>query len=200
MLMEMPWEIDTEIYKNEEELLEGLRRKEKMACTCMLKRFARRLYTLARRLVNNNEEAEEILQESFIQACNHISSFEGKSALHTWLYRIVVNAALMNRRRKILETQPLTEEVDEEQIGSAMTLVDEENTPDNTILQIEIRTAIQEALAQLPETLRKAFILRHVEGFSTKAAAIQLGIEESALKVRVYRARQELQKLLTAYQ
>jgi RNA polymerase sigma-70 factor (ECF subfamily) len=81
-----------------------------------------------------------------------------------------------------------------------MTLVDEENTPDNTILQIEIRTAIQEALAQLPETLRKAFILRHVEGFSTKAAALQLGIEESALKVRVYRARQELRKLLAAYQ
>jgi RNA polymerase sigma-70 factor (ECF subfamily) len=198
--MHMPWDIDTEVYKNEEELLEGLHRKEKMACTCMLKRFARRLSTLARRMVNNDADAEEVLQESFIQACSHVSSFEGKSSLSTWLYRIVTNAALMNLRRKTQPTLPLTEEVDEEQTSNTAMLVDEENTPENTILQTEIRTAIQEPIAQLPKTLREAFILRHVEGFSTKAAAATLGIEESALKVRLYRARQELRKLLVAYQ
>lgn len=198
--MHMPWDIDTEVYKNEEELLEGLRRQEKMACTCMLKRFARRLYALARRMVNNDADAEEVLQESFIQACSHISSFEGKSSLSTWLYRIVTNAALMNLRRKTHQTLPLTEEVDEEQTSNTAMLVDEENTPDNQILQAEIRTAIREAIAQLPTTLREAFILRHVEGFSTKAAATTLGIEESALKVRLYRARKELRKLLVAYQ
>ena len=109
-------------------------------------------------------------------------------------------AALMNLRRKTPPTLPLTEEIDEEQTRNAAMLVDEENTPENTMLQTEIRTAIQEAIAQLPETLRQAFILRHVEGFSTKAAATTLGIEESALKVRLYRARQELRKLLVAYQ
>jgi RNA polymerase sigma-70 factor, ECF subfamily len=199
-MIKMPWDIDTEIYKNEEELLAGLRRKEKMACTCLLRHFARRLYSLARRMTNNDADAEEILQESFIQACHHILSFDGKSSLSTWLYRIIVNTALMHRRRKTLVTLPITEEVDEEQPGSAVTLVDEEHTPDNTILQMEIRTAIQTALEQLPDILRQAFILRHVEGFSTKDAARQLGIEESALKVRVYRARQELRKLLAAYQ
>jgi RNA polymerase sigma-70 factor, ECF subfamily len=78
-------------------------------------------------------------------------------------------------------------------------LVDEEHLPDQEILQAEIRTAIHEALTQLPDPLREAFLLRHIEGLSTKAAAAQLGITESALKVRLYRARQTLQTLLAAY-
>src|SRR5579884_771980 len=110
--MEMPWDIDFEIYKNEEELLAGLRRNEQWACTCLLKRFARRFFKLARQMVNNDEEAEEIVQESFIQACDHIANFEGKSSISTWLYRIVSNAALMYRRRKVLATFPLQEEPD----------------------------------------------------------------------------------------
>lgn len=198
--MYKPWDINLDVYKNEEELLEGLRRNEKLACTCMLKRFAHRLFLLARRLVNDDAEAEEVLQESFIQACSHIASFEGKSSLHTWLYRIVTNAALMKRRhRHTPETLPLTPEGDEKRTDYTETLIDTENTPDQKILDAEVRTAIREALAQLPDPLREAFILRHVEGLSTKAAAAKLGIAESALKVRLYRARQTLQTLLATY-
>ncbi|WP_198925633.1 RNA polymerase sigma factor [Dictyobacter vulcani] len=196
----MPWDINIDVYKNEEELLEGLRRNEKMACTCMLKRFAHRLYLLARRLVNDDVEAEEVLQESFIQACSHIASFEGKSSLNTWLYRIVTNAALMKLRRHTPETLPLTAGKDGEYTDDMMTLIDETHTPDEAILDAEVRAAIREALTQLPDTLREAFILRHVDGLSTKAAAAKLDITESALKVRLYRARQALQTLLAAYQ
>ena len=81
-----------------------------------------------------------------------------------------------------------------------MTLIDDEGTPDNHVLQTELRMTINRALALLPATLRDAFVLRHIEGLSTKAAAQSLGIEESALKVRVYRARQELRKMLASYQ
>ncbi|GHO93128.1 RNA polymerase subunit sigma-24 [Reticulibacter mediterranei] len=198
--MEMPWDIDFEVYKNEEELLTGLRRNEQWACTCLLKRFARRFFLLARRMVGNDDEADEIVQESFIQACGHISRFEGKSALSTWLYRIVSNATLMQRRRKALTTLPLVEEVDEEQVSRAIDLIDEDSTPDNYVLQTELRATINRALVLLPATLRDAFVLRHIEGLSTRAAAESLGIEESALKVRVYRARQELRKILASYQ
>lgn len=197
--MQKPWDINVDVYKNEEELLEGLRRNEKMACTCMLKRFAHRLYLLARRLVNNDAEAEEVLQESFIQACSHIASFKGKSSLNTWLYRIVTNAALMKRRRHTPETVPLTTELDDEHAEASMELIDEEKTPDEEILQAEVRTAIREALSQLPDALREAFILRHVDGLSTKEAAAKLDISEAALKVRLHRARQALQTLLVAY-
>lgn len=198
--MHMPWDINMDVYKNEEELLEGLKRNEKMACTCMLKRFAHRLYLLARRLVNNDAEAEEVLQESFIQACSNIASFEGKSSLNTWLYRIVTNAALMKRRRHTPETLSLTAERGGEYTDDTITLIDEENTPEETLLHAEAHAAIREALTQLPDTLREAFILRHVDGLSTKEAAAKLGIAESALKVRLYRARQALQTLLAAYQ
>ena len=197
--MQKPWDINVDVYKNEEELLEGLRRNEKMACTCMLKRFAHRLYLLARRLVNNDAEAEEVLQESFIQACSHIASFKGKSSINTWLYRIVTNAALMKRRRHTPETVPLTTELDDEHAEASMELIDEEKTPDEEILQAEVRTAIREALSQLPDALREAFILRHVDGLSTKEAAAKLDISEAALKVRLHRARQALQTLLVAY-
>ncbi|WP_218028993.1 RNA polymerase sigma factor [Tengunoibacter tsumagoiensis] len=188
------------VYETEEELLQGLRRNEKMACTCMLKRFAKRFYLLARRLVNNDAEAEEVLQESFIQACSHIVSFEGKSSLYTWLYRIVTNAALMKRRRHTLETLPLIAEKDGENIDYTMTLIDEGNNPEENILHAEVRSAIREALKQLPDTLREAFILRHIEDLSTKEAAARLGIAESALKVRLHRARHILQTLLAIYQ
>jgi RNA polymerase sigma-70 factor (ECF subfamily) len=198
--MEMPWDIDLEIYKNEEDLLAALRREEKWACTCLLKRFARRFLALARRIVGNDDEAEEVVQESFIQACSHIASFEGKSSLSTWLYRIVSNAALMRQRRKMPITLPLVEASDEAQAAGAAILIDDASTPDEHVLQIELRAVINEALALLPVTLRDAFVLRYIEGLSTKAAAESLGIEESALKVRVYRARQELRKVLTAYQ
>jgi RNA polymerase sigma-70 factor (ECF subfamily) len=197
--MEMPWEIDLEVYKTEEELLAGLRRQEQWACTCLLKRFARRFFLLARRMISNAEEAEEIVQESFLQACQHISRFEGRSSLSTWLFRIVSNVALMHRRRKVLATSPLSEEADEAQVRSAATLVDDKSAPENRVLQTELRAAINGALAQLPATLRDAFVLRHIEGLSTKAAAQLLNIEEAALKVRVYRARQELRKMLASY-
>ena len=198
--MHMPWDIYMDVYQNEEELLEGLRRNDEMACTCLLKRFAHRLSLLARRLVNSDIEAEEVLQESFIQACSHIARFEGKSSLHTWLYRIVTNAALMKRRRHMPEALPLPTERFDEHNDYGMTLIDEENTPDAKILHTEVCIAIRDALSQLPDALREAFILRHIDGLSTKAAAKQLEITESALKVRLYRARKMLQILLAAYQ
>lgn len=92
------------------------------------------------------------------------------------------------------------ENADEEQVSRTIVLVDHESTPDNHVLQTELRATINGALALLPATLHDAFVLRHIEGLSTKVAAESLGIEESALKVRVYRARQELRKILATYQ
>ena len=80
-----PWEIDLTIYDDEPELLAGLRRGERMACTCLLKRHAPRLYRLALHLMGDADEAEDVLQEAFINACAHIAEFEGRSGLGTWL-------------------------------------------------------------------------------------------------------------------
>ncbi|WP_201386380.1 RNA polymerase sigma factor [Ktedonobacter sp. SOSP1-85] len=189
------WNIPLEVYANEQELLYGLYQQEEPACTCLFKRFARQLYTLALRMTRSPEEAEEIVQESFLRACSHISDFEQRSSLRTWLYQIVSNTTLMHLRRKKPDSYSL--EVAQERQEAE--LASEEQTPDARVLDEELRNALKLAIAQLPETLRTPFLLRSVEGLRTKEAARCLGITETTLKVRLHRARQELRQLMHSY-
>lgn len=189
------WNIPLHVYANEQELLRGLYQQEEPACTCLFKRFARQLYLLALRMTKSPEEAEEIVQESFLQACAHIPDFEQRSSLRTWLYRIVSNTALMRLRRKVPNTSSL--EASQERLE--MNLASGEPTPDARMLDEELRKVLKLAIDQLPEILRLPFLLRSIEGLKTKEAASRLGITEVTLKVRLHRARQELRKLLQSY-
>ncbi|HTK06201.1 MAG TPA: sigma-70 family RNA polymerase sigma factor [Ktedonobacteraceae bacterium] len=194
--MESPLDIHLSIYQNERELLEALWRDEQTACTCLFKRFSQPLYSLAYRLMKDRDEADDVLQESFIQACRHIKGFEGKSSLGTWLHRITYNAAHMRLRHRELPTVKISTQTDEEGSAFWSTLMDETATPDQAWLITEQYEAVNQALTFLPGTLRSALVLRVIEGLSTKEAAAQLGIEETALKVRLHRARQELRTRL----
>lgn len=186
--MVKPWETDLSVYADEATLLAGLRRKDREACTCLLKRFAPRLYRLALQLMGDPDEAEDVLQEGFIQACAHIDDFEGRSSLGTWLHRIVRNAALARLRRKSLATVPL--DIDHEVMPTAGgVLVDQAAGPSEAVLTRELGEILERAILALPASLRAAFVLRDIEGLSTKEAADGLGIAESALKVRLHRAR-----------
>lgn len=189
------WDIPLEVYANEHELLQGLFQQEEPACTCLFKRFARQLYTVALRMVRNQEEAEEIVQQSFLQACSHVRDFEQRSSLRTWLHRIVTNTALMHLRRK----QPACASLEESQEQRGLDAASAEFTPDEQVLDQELRQAVRLAIEQLPETLRTPFLLRSVEGQSTKEAARHLSISEGTFKVRLHRARQELRKRLHSY-
>lgn len=192
---QMPWNIPLEVYGSEQELLQGLYQQEEPACTCLFKRFARQLYAVALRMVKSQEEAEEILQEAFLHACSHITDFEQRSRLPTWLHRIVANTALMHLRRRNLDASSL----EEAQEQGAEEATPEELTPDAQVLDQELRKALHVAVEQLPETLRIPFLLRAVEGRSTREAAQQLNISEGTLKVRLHRARQALRKLMHGY-
>ena len=189
------WNIPLNVYANEEELLQGLSQQEEPACTCLFKHFARQLYTVAWRLTRNQEEAEEIVQESFLQACSHMAEFEQRSSLQTWLYRIVTNTALMHLRRQ----QPGVSSLEESQEKLGIDVASQELTPDGRVLDQELRKALSLAIEQLSETLRTPLLLRSVEGQTTKDAARHLGISEGTFKVRLHRARQELRKLMHGY-
>ncbi|HEY0736184.1 MAG TPA: sigma-70 family RNA polymerase sigma factor [Herpetosiphonaceae bacterium] len=196
--MEKPWEIDIQIYDDEPQLLAGLRRGDPMACTCLLKRFAPRLYRVALQLMGEADEAEDVLQDSFIQACTHILTFEGRSGLGSWLHRIVVNTALMRLRRKPALPMPLTASSDDDHHTEAL-LADHRKEPSRETLSSELRTMIDHAILELPDTLRTAFVLREIEGLSTRDAAAALGVAEAALKVRLHRARLALRSALAPY-
>lgn len=192
--------IDLNIYGDEEALLAGLRSGDRHACACLLKRFAPHVYAVALRMTGDPDEAEDVLQETFISACKHVQEFEGRSALGTWLHRIAANAALMRLRRhtpdEVSLDQPLaTLEGDD----IPREIADWTFYPAGHALDGETRQVIEQAIAQLPETLRTVFILREIEGLSTEETADMLGIGLSAAKVRLHRARLRLRELLTPY-
>jgi len=192
--------IDLSVYDSEAALLEGLRKGEPDACTCLVKRFAPLVYAKALRMLGDADEAEGVLQLTFIKACEKFATFEGRSTLGTWLYRIATNEALMQLRRR---PAPM------ESIEDVAEMIQSEDIPHNlhawpldpsaAALDTELRGQLESALAALPESLRTVFVLREVVGLSTEetAAALQLG--ESAVKVRLHRARLRLRELLAGY-
>jgi RNA polymerase sigma-70 factor (ECF subfamily) len=187
--MQKPWETDLHIYDDEAELLAGLRQGDRLACSCLLKRYAPRFLRLARQITGDPEEAEEVLQEAFTAACAQIPRFEGRSGLGTWLHRIVVNTALMRLRRRRTREEPLVEEM-------PLPAAEHASSPEAMALNAETRAAIDAAILALPDSLRAAFVLYELDGMPVREAAQTLRISESALKVRAHRARQTLRVAL----
>ncbi|HLT19645.1 MAG TPA: sigma-70 family RNA polymerase sigma factor [Thermomicrobiales bacterium] len=192
---EKPWDIDLTVYQDDRELLAGLRQGEELACTCFMKWYAPSMTRLALRMVGDPDEAEGIVQESFITACAKMDSFRGESALRTWLHRIVVNTALMRLRKR----RPERLQIDPSDEGTQLPLmlVNNAEEPLEAVLDRELGDELSQAIMQLPETLRTALVLRDLEELSTREAAEALDISESALKVRLHRARAALREKLS---
>lgn len=191
--------IDLSVYDSEAALLEGLRKGEPDACTCLVKRFAPLVYAKALRLVGDPDEAEGVLQLTFIKACEKIGGFEGRSGLGTWLYQIAANEGLMKlRRHKAMEPLDDVAETilpdDLPQNLHAWSL-----DPAGAALYSELRVQLEAALGALPESLRSVFVLRELAGLSTEETAVALELGESAVKVRLHRARLRLRELLAGY-
>lgn len=184
----------------EKELLEALQRGERRACDDLVQKYSRKVYNIALRLTSAPDEAEDVLQETFINACRGAGNFEGRSSLGTWLYRIATNNGLMRLRRRRVDTVPL-EPVSEDDMEDfrPRQLQDWNWNPETLVLTDELRQAMDEAVAALPESLRAVFVLRDIEGLSTNEAAEVLGLSEGNVKVRLHRARLLLREYLTAY-
>lgn len=192
--------IDLNIYPDEAALLRALQAGEKYACACMVKHHSSQMYAVALRIVGDSDEAEEVVQEAFISACNKVKSFEGRSKLSTWLYRITTNAALMRLRKQRGDTVSLDEpQMMEDGDLLPRQLGDWQVEPSQLALTAELRQVMEAAVQELNPTLRTAFVLRDIQGLSTQEAAAALEISESALKVRLHRARLQLRESLAWY-
>lgn len=185
--------------QEEKSLVESLRRGDRYACDDMVERFAQRLFNVALRLTGQPQEAEDILQETLIKACRGVQDFEGRSSLGTWLYRIATNNSLMHLRRRKAPAVSLDTPPENFEEFKPRQLHDWEWEPETLVLTGELRQAMDEAVNGLPDTLRAAFVLRDLEGLSTKEAADALAISESNLKVRLHRARLQLRETLATY-
>jgi len=158
------------------------------------------IYRVALRMLNNETEAEEVLQETFIKAINSIGKFEGRSNLSTWLYRIAVNESLMYIRKRKPEVSVIHDDEDEDTEGiSVYQIVDWCCLPESEFMSSETREILDNAIHELPENLRSVFILRDIEGLSIAETAQTLDLTETNVKTRLLRARMKLREELSVY-
>jgi len=180
--------------------LEALKRKDKAAFAQLLDQNSEKIYRLALKMVGNVQDAEDILQETFIKAYNNIQQFEGRSKLSTWLYRIAVNESLMLLRKRQDNLTEIDAEIEKDN-GDLIPrqIIDWCCLPEKELMSSEAREHIKTAISHLSEANRATFLLRDVEGLSTREAAEALDISESAVKVRLMRARMQLREELTSF-
>lgn len=181
-------------------LVQALKAGDEAAYRTMIERYSPTIYNLALRMMGNREEAEEVLQETFLSAFRAVNRFEGRSQLGTWLYRIAYNAAMMRLRRRQVPVTSIDASHESEE-GEIMPrqLVDWAALPDEVLLSGELRRVLDAAIATLPEGLRSVFVLRDIEGLSTAETAQVLGLTETNVKVRLHRARLALRERLSGY-
>lgn len=182
------------------ELLAGLRAGQGAAFRRLVDCHSAQVYAVALRLLGDEQEAEDVLQETFLHAFRSVARFEGRSQLSTWLYRIATNAALMRLRKRRPEVAfSLDEPGDDEAGPPGRYLVDWSALPGEQLLSAEARAEMDRAVADLPETLRSAFVLRDIQGLSGDETAEALGITVQAVKTRLHRARLALRDRLSDY-
>jgi RNA polymerase sigma-70 factor, ECF subfamily len=162
----------------------------------VMRRHNQRLYRVARAILRNDGEAEDVMQDAYVRAYEHLDQFAGRAKFSTWLTRIAVHEALARQRRgnRYQELEPTSEREGDPMDRFASLAPDPEQQASNS----EIRTLLEEAVETLPDDYRTIFILRDVEDMSTTDAAEVLEITEDNVKVRLHRARALLRKSLYA--
>jgi RNA polymerase sigma-70 factor (ECF subfamily) len=151
------------------------------------------VYNIAYRMLNNSGDADDVVQDAFLSAYRARDRFRGDAQVTTWLYRIVVNAALQKIRKERKPQRMAQASVDD------IDVVDWSPGPESQTLNAELREKLDAAIGDLPEDLRVAVVLRDVEQLSTDEAAEVVGISIPAFKARLHRGRVALREHLNAY-
>lgn len=165
-------------------------------------RYERRIYSLAFRILRQEQDAEDVTQQTFLSAIENLQGFRGEASFGTWLLRIATHAALkIIRKRKGLNTISLEETTEAAEdwhtVAHPEYIADWRQSPEELVHNNEVRRLLDDALQQLDEKHRLVFLLRDVEGLSVKETADALGISEANTKVRLLRARLQLREQLT---
>lgn len=181
---------------DEAELVARIQAGDKSACDECIAIHSPVLNRLLLRLLGNEQDAEDALQETFLNAFRAIDRFEARSSLSTWLYRIAYNTAMMRLRRPQKPTVSVEETLTTAGERIPRQLFDWCCLPEETFDSEEVQTELRQAIAAMPESLQLVFTLRELEGMSTAETADTLDISTSAAKVRLHRARQWLRETL----
>lgn len=180
--------------------LERLQARDPEEYSKLVDTYSSKIYRLVLKMLTQQQDAEDVLQETFIKAYRGIKTFDGRSKISTWLYRIATNEALMLLRRKHPDFLSIDQTIDtEEGEQEPVQIVDWCCLPENEFLSGETRERLDAAVQKLPESLRVVFLLRDINNLSTQETAEVLGLSETAVKTRLSRARLRLREDLSTY-
>ncbi len=177
-------------------LVERVQKGDKRAFDLLILKYQHRIVSLVCRYVSDPSEAQDVAQEAFIKAYRAIGRFRGDSAFYTWLYRIAINTAknwivAKNRRPPTSDIDA----VDAEQYAMSSRL-QETSTPENELLREEIETTVYDSIANLPEDLRTAIMLREMDGMSYEEIATTMECPIGTVRSRIFRAREAIDEKL----
>ncbi len=185
---------------DEGDLVVRAQRGDTSAFTELVSRYERRIFRLAKNITQSDEDAEDVLQEAFLKAYEHLGGFQGQSKFYTWIVRIAVNEALMKlRKRKTDRTVSLDETIDTGEENVVREIAVWDDNPEQRYSQQEIREMLDKAIMSLRPAFRAVFVLRDVEDLSTEETAAVLDLSVPAVKSRLLRARLQLREKLTRF-
>lgn len=165
----------------------------------LVEKTSPKIYALGLRMLGNEQDAEDMLQETYLKAFKALPNFEKRSSISTWLFRIAANEALMLLRKKKTGIDLVDIDRDEDTDEAPYEIVDWCCLPEQEMVSSETRVTLNKAVDRLSPALRLVFQLRDVDGFSVQETSEILGISEDAVKTRLVRARLKLREDLSTY-
>ncbi len=184
---------------NEKTIVRRARQGDKQAFSELVTTYSERVYNLALRILRNKEDAEDVLQETFMTVLEKIDTFDERSTFFTWVYRIATNASLMKLRRKKIIYTEFPDNPDLEKSIENSVFIDWSQDPTANVHDEELKKIMDKAINELPEIYRTVFILRDLEYLSIKETGKILEISEENVKIRLRRARLYLRDKLSNY-
>ncbi|HLW80731.1 MAG TPA: sigma-70 family RNA polymerase sigma factor [Candidatus Acidoferrales bacterium] len=184
---------------NEASLVAAAKAGDISAFEALVTRYERKIYRLAQHITQNNEDAEDVSQEAFLKAFEHLGDFQGNSRFYTWLVRIAVNQALMKLRKRRNKDVSLDEEIETEENFIPREVEDWGPSPEERYSQEELAQILSQVIGELDPPFRLVFQLRDIDELSTEETADALGISVPAVKSRLLRARLKLRDKLNRY-
>jgi RNA polymerase sigma-70 factor (ECF subfamily) len=184
---------------SDEELVRRVQQGNMAAFEELVRRYERKVYNITYRLLGNEQDATEALQDTFLRAYRFIPKFAFKSSFYTWLYRIATNVSLTRlRRRKNVEVVSLDAPVPDTE-DLKFDLPDTSQTPEEAFARKRLREKLDQAVRELPEEYRQVVVLRDLEGLSNEEVSRILKLSVPAVKSRLHRARLALREKLAGY-
>jgi RNA polymerase sigma-70 factor, ECF subfamily len=182
---------------DDEDLVRLARERDEAAVRAITSRYNRRLFRIARSIVRNDTEAEDVVQETYVRAFTGLETFRGDAAFGTWITRIAMNEALgrLRRRRPTVDWETYGANRSEAEIID-FPLSAVSNDPEKTMAQGEVRAVLERAIDELPDSFRAVFVARLVEGMSVEETADLFGLRAETVKTRLHRARALLRAAL----